>query len=409
MTIAVIGGGPAGLMAAGLAAEAGASVTLFEKNPKVGRKLAITGKGRCNVTNNCDVQTVLANVPVNPRFLYSALGRFSPADAMAFFENLGVPLKTERGGRVFPVSDKAIDVVDALFFWVKRAGVTIVNEPVEDILTRDGRVTGVFTGNHDHKADRVILATGGASYPLTGSTGDGYRFAKALGHTIVPPRPSLVPLVEDGTVCQSLMGLSLRNVAITVLENDKTIYQDFGEMLFTHFGLSGPLILSASAHMRHFGSKNYRIEIDLKPALDEKTLDKRVLGDFEKHKNSDFVNALGELLPRKLIPAVIEAAGIDPRVKVHSITKAERASLVRVLKHFPIRISGARPIAEAIVTTGGVSVKQVDPKTMASKVTPGLYFAGEILDVDAYTGGFNLQIAWATGRLAGLSAAQEDV
>ena len=409
MTIAVIGGGPAGLMAAGLAAEAGASVTLFEKNPKVGRKLAITGKGRCNVTNNCDVQTVLANVPVNPRFLYSALGRFSPADAMAFFENLGVPLKTERGGRVFPVSDKAIDVVDALFFWVKRAGVTIVNEPVEDILTRDGRVTGVFAGNHDHKADRVILATGGASYPLTGSTGDGYRFAKALGHTIVPPRPSLVPLVEDGTVCQSLMGLSLRNVAITVLENDKTIYQDFGEMLFTHFGLSGPLILSASAHMRHFGSKNYRIEIDLKPALDEKTLDKRVLGDFEKHKNSDFVNALGELLPRKMIPAVIEAAGIDPRVKVHSITKAERASLVRVLKHFPIRISGARPIAEAIVTTGGVSVKQVDPKTMASKVTPGLYFAGEILDVDAYTGGFNLQIAWATGRLAGLSAAQEDV
>ena len=409
MTIAVIGGGPAGLMAAGLAAEAGASVTLFEKNPKVGRKLAITGKGRCNVTNNCDVQTVLANVPVNPRFLYSALGRFSPADAMAFFEKLGVPLKTERGGRVFPVSDKAIDVVDALFFWVKRAGVTIVNEPVEDILTRDGRVTGVFAGNHDHKADRVILATGGASYPLTGSTGDGYRFAKALGHTIVPPRPSLVPLVEDGTVCQSLMGLSLRNVAITVLENDKTIYQDFGEMLFTHFGLSGPLILSASAHMRHFGSKNYRIEIDLKPALDEKTLDKRVLGDFEKHKNSDFVNALGELLPRKLIPAVIEAAGIDPRVKVHSITKAERASLVRVLKHFPIRISGARPIAEAIVTTGGVSVKQVDPKTMASRVTPGLYFAGEILDVDAYTGGFNLQIAWATGRLAGLSAAQEDV
>ena len=409
MTIAVIGGGPAGLMAAGLAAEAGASVTLFEKNPKVGRKLAITGKGRCNVTNNCDVQTVLANVPVNPRFLYSALGRFSPADAMAFFENLGVPLKTERGGRVFPVSDKAIDVVDALFFWVKRAGVTIVNEPVEDILTRDGRVTGVFAGNHDHKADRVILATGGASYPLTGSTGDGYRFAKALGHTIVPPRPSLVPLVEDGTVCQSLMGLSLRNVAITVLENDKTIYQDFGEMLFTHFGLSGPLILSASAHMRHFGSKNYRIEIDLKPALDEKTLDKRVLGDFEKHKNSDFVNALGELLPRKLIPAVIEAAGIDPRVKVHSITKAERASLVRVLKHFPIRISGARPIAEAIVTTGGVSVKQVDPKTMASKVMPGLYFAGESLDVDAYTGGFILQIAWATGRLAGLSAAQEDV
>lgn len=408
MTIAVIGGGAAGLMAAGAAAQAGARVLLFEKNPKVGRKLVITGKGRCNVTNDCDVQTVLAHVPVNPRFLYAALGKYPPRDVMDFFEAQGVPLKTERGGRVFPVSDRSTDIVDALFFWVKRAGVTIVHETVEDILTRDGRAAGVFAGGHDYKADRVILATGGASYPGTGSTGDGYRFAKALGHTIVPPRPSLVPLVEQGDVCQSLMGLSLKNVQVTVFEDNKRIFSEFGEMLFTHFGLSGPLILSASAHMRHFGSREYRVEIDLKPALDEKTLDKRLLSDFEQHKNSDFINALGDLLPRKMIPAVITAAGIDPRVKVHSITKTERRALLQTLKHFTVAVSGARPINEAIITSGGVSVRQVNPKTMESKLIPGLYFAGEVLDVDAYTGGFNLQIAWATGHLAGQAAAQEE-
>ena len=409
MTVAVIGAGAAGLMAASAAAQAGAQVVLFEKNAKVGRKIMITGKGRCNVTNDCDVPGVLANIPVNPRFLYSALGKCSPADIMAFFEGLGVPLKTERGNRVFPVSDKALDIVDALFFHVKRLGVRLeLGCTVEGIETRDGAVCGVRVNGKVFAADRVIVATGGASYPATGSTGDGYTSARVLGHTIIPPRPSLVPLVAEGDVCSKLMGLSLKNVRITVRENEKPIFEDFGEMLFTHFGLSGPLILSASAHMRHFGSRQYRVDIDLKPALDEKTLDKRLLSDFEAHKNSDFINALGELLPRKLIPVVVERSGIDPRVKVHSVTKAQRQALLHLLKAFPVTITGARPIAEAIITTGGVSVKQVSPKTMESKLVKGLYFAGEILDVDAYTGGFNLQIAWATGRLAGQSAAEEE-
>ena len=401
MNIIVIGGGAAGLMAAGTAAEQGANVTLFETNEKVGRKLFITGKGRCNVCNDCDAQEVLRNVPVNPRFLYSALGAFSPADVKAFFEEKGVALKTERGNRVFPVSDRASDIIDALFLWVRRTGVSIIHASVSDLIMQDGRVTGVRAGKKTCLADRVIVATGGASYPQTGSTGDGYRFAREAGHSVVPANPSLVPLVESGETCRSLMGLSLRNVQLTVFENEKKIYTDFGEMLFTHFGLSGPLVLSASAHMRHFGSKSYRVEIDLKPALDEKTLDKRLLSDFDKHKNSDFVNALGELLPRKIIPAVIEKSGIDPREKVNTITKKQRASLLRVLKCFPVEISGKRPIAEAIVTTGGVSVREVSPKTMESKKCSGLYFAGEVLDVDAYTGGFNLQIAWSTGRTGG--------
>ena len=356
MNIIVIGGGAAGLMAAGTAAEQGAQVTLLETNEKVGRKLFITGKGRCNVCNNCDVQEVLRNVPVNPRFLYSALGGFGPADVMDFFENHGVALKTERGNRVFPQSDKAADIIDALFLWVKKAGVTIIHTTADELLIEDGVLTGVRAGHKTYKADRVIVATGGASYPQTGSTGDGYRFARQAGHTVVPANPSLVPLVEDGDTCQKLMGLSLRNVQLTVYENEKKLYSDFGEMLFTHFGLSGPLVLSASAHMRHFGSKKYRVEIDLKPALDEKTLDKRLLADFDKHKNSDFINALGELLPKKLIPVVIEKSGIDPREKVNSITKAQRAALLRVLKAFPVEISGKRPIAEAIITTGGGSV-----------------------------------------------------
>ncbi len=405
--IIIVGGGAAGLMAAGSAAEQGAQVTLFEKNPRPGRKLIITGKGRCNVTNNCDVPTVLANVPTNPRFLYSALGGCSPADIIAFFEGEGVPLKTERGNRVFPVSDRAMDIVDALSRWARRVGVRLVHTPVEGISVSGGCAVGVRAGGREYPSDAVILATGGASYPLTGSNGDGYRFAKACGHTVVPPHPSLVPLVEDGSTCAALMGLSLKNVQLTAFENDKRIFSDFGELLFTHFGLSGPLTLSASAHMRHFGSKSYRVEIDLKPALDEKTLDKRLLSDFAAHRNNDFINALGDLLPRKLIPAVVELSGIDPRCKVHSVTRAGRASLLRVLKAFPVKISGARPLAEAIVTSGGVNVKEISPKTMESKKCPGLYFAGELIDVDAYTGGFNLQIAWATGRLAGRSAARE--
>lgn len=408
MNILVVGGGAAGLMAAGTAAENGARVTLFETNEKVGRKLFITGKGRCNVCNDCDAQTVLQNVPVNPRFLYSALDCFSPADVMEFFGAHGVPLKTERGNRVFPVSDKSSDIIDALFTWIKRLGVTIIQKTVEQLEIQDNRVTGVRAGGKTYAGDRVIVATGGASYPQTGSTGDGYRFAKQIGHTIVPPNPSLVPLVEAGETCREMMGLSLRNVQVTVFENNKKIFSEFGEMLFTHFGLSGPLILSASAHMRHFGSKEYHVEIDLKPALDEKMLDKRLLSDFDKHKNSDFINALGDLLPRKMIPVVVRLSKIDPHAKVNSITKAQRASLLHTLKHFSVAVSGKRPIAEAIVTTGGISVREVSPKTMKSKKCAGLYFAGEVLDVDAYTGGFNLQIAWSTGRLAGLSAAQEE-
>ncbi len=406
MNILVIGGGAAGLMAAGTAAENGARVTLLETNEKVGRKLFITGKGRCNVCNNCDIQTVLQNVPVNPRFLYSALGGFSPEDAMAFFISHGVPLKTERGNRVFPVSDKAADIIDALFTWIKRVGVIIKHTAAERLVIEGVRLAGVQAGGALYPADRVIVATGGVSYPQTGSTGDGYRFAKQAGHTVVPPNPSLVPLVTPGG-CEELMGLSLRNVQVTVFENSKRIWSEFGEMLFTHFGLSGPLILSASAHMRHFGSKGYHIEIDLKPALDEKTLDKRLLSDFGAHKNSDFINALGGLLPRKLIPAVVRLSQIDPHAKVNGITRQQRAALLHTLKHFLVVVSGKRPVAEAIVTSGGVSVREVDPKTMESKKLPGLYFAGEVLDVDAYTGGFNLQIAWSTGRLAGLSAARQ--
>ncbi|MBS6882752.1 MAG: NAD(P)/FAD-dependent oxidoreductase [Clostridiaceae bacterium] len=406
MNILVIGGGAAGLMAAGTAAENGARVTLLETNEKVGRKLFITGKGRCNVCNNCDIQTVLQNVPVNPRFLYSALGGFSPEDAMAFFTSHGVPLKTERGNRVFPVSDKAADIIDALFTWIKRVGVIIKHTAAERLVIEGVRLAGVQAGGALYPADRVIVATGGVSYPQTGSTGDGYRFAKQAGHTVVPPNPSLVPLVTPGG-CEELMGLSLRNVQVTVFENSKRIWSEFGEMLFTHFGLSGPLILSASAHMRHFGSKGYHIEIDLKPALDEKTLDKRLLSDFGAHKNSDFINALGGLLPRKLIPAVVRLSQIDPHAKVNGITRQQRAALLHTLKHFLVVVSGKRPVAEAIVTSGGVSVREVDPKTMESKKLPGLYFAGEVLDVDAYTGGFNLQIAWSTGRLAGLSAARQ--
>ena len=405
MNIIVIGGGAAGLMAAGTAAEQGAQVTLLETNEKVGRKLFITGKGRCNVCNNCDVQEVLRNVPVNPRFLYSALGGFGPADVMDFFENHGVALKTERGNRVFPQSDKAADIIDALFLWVKKAGVTIVHTTADELLIEDGVLTGVRAGHKTYKADRVIVATGGASYPQTGSTGDGYRFARQAGHTVVPANPSLVPLVEDGDTCQKLMGLSLRNVQLTVYENEKKLYSDFGEMLFTHFGVSGPLILSASAHMRHFDKKQYRLEIDLKPALDEQMLDKRLLSDFEKHANSDYCNVLGALLPQKMIDEFIDRSGIPPHEKVHDITRAQRETIRTLLKRWTVNVSAPMPVENAIITSGGVKVGEIDPKTMASKKIGGLYFAGEIIDVDAYTGGYNLQIAWATGKAAGEAAA----
>lgn len=406
--VIVIGAGAAGMMAAVTAARAGASVTLFERSDREGRKLRITGKGRCNVTNDCDTEEFLSNVPTNPRFLYAALSRFGTADTKAFFEDAGVPLKVERGKRVFPVSDRAADIVSALVKACREAGVCTVHERVHDIRTEDGRVTGVTAGGKFYAAGAVILATGGKSYPLTGSDGDGYRMAEALGHTVTPLCPSLVPIVEDGHFCASLQGLSLRNVSLRITErgDGKVVYEDFGEMMFTHFGLTGPMILSASAHLSDMAPGKYEAQIDLKPALDEKTLDARVLSDFSKYENRDFINALGDLLPQKLILTVIRLSGIDERKKVNSVTREERKKLVSVIKGLRVPLRGFRPIEEAIVTKGGISVKEVSPRTMESKLVAGLYFAGEVLDLDAYTGGFNLQIAFSTGVLAGESAAE---
>ena len=402
--ITVVGGGAAGMMAAITAAQRGTHVTLLEPNERLGKKLNITGKGRCNVTNNADLQTLLSNVPRNGKFLYSVFSRFDGRDAMAFFEDLGVPLKTERGNRVFPVSDRAFDVSAALERRLKALGVSIVRDRAVSLTLTDGAVRGVKGERRDYPSDAVILATGGVSYPATGSTGEGHRMAAEAGHTVTPLRGSLVPLRDFG-VGRRMQGLSLRNVGLTVFENDKKIYTDFGELLFTHFGVSGPLILSASAHMRHFEKKAYRIEIDLKPALDEQQLDKRLLSDFTKYANSDFCNALDDLLPQKLIPVMVEWSEIPPHEKVHDLTKEQRRGLLRLLKHFPVAIAGPCPVTDAIVTSGGVKVGEIDPKTMESKVVKDLYFAGELIDVDAYTGGFNLQIAWATGRAAGEAAA----
>ena len=408
--IVVIGGGAAGMMAAVSAAEQRAEVTLLEPNERLGKKLNITGKGRCNVTNNTDIEGLLANIPRNGKFLYSAFGRFNSADVMEFFEQLGVPLKTERGNRVFPVSDSAFEISAALERRLKALKVRLVRDRASALEIEDGVVRGVVGERGRYPAEAVVLATGGVSYPGTGSTGDGHRMAAEAGHTVTPLQGSLVPLrgiIAAGMPCVRLQGLSLRNVSLTVFENDKKIYTDFGELLFTHFGVSGPLVLSASAHMRHFSKKRYRLEIDLKPALDEQQLDKRLLADFAKYANHDFQNGLGELLPQKLIPVVVELSGIPGRQKIHDLTREQRQSLLRVLKRFPVEISGPCPVEDAIVTSGGVKVGEVDPKTMGSKRVKNLYFAGELLDTDAYTGGFNLQIAWATGRLAGQSAAKE--
>ncbi|WP_312614248.1 NAD(P)/FAD-dependent oxidoreductase [Oscillibacter sp.] len=403
--VLVVGGGAAGMMAAISAAERGASVTLLEPGDRLGKKLNITGKGRCNVTNDSGCEELLANVPRNGKFLYSAFSRFDGRDAMVFFQELGVPLKVERGWRVFPVSDRSFDVSGALERRLKKLNVSILRRRAEGLLLEDGAVRGVKTERGPLSADAVILATGGISYPATGSTGDGHRFAEQAGHTVTPLRGSLVPLREAGNLCAELQGLSLRNVGLSVFENNKKIHTDFGELLFTHFGVSGPLVLSASAHMRHFGDKAYRLEIDLKPALDEGQLDKRLLSDFEKYANSDFCNALSDLLPQKLIPVMVECCGISPHRKVHEVMREERQGLLRLLKHFPIAVEAPRPVEEAIVTAGGVKVREIDPHTMESKTVKGLYFAGELIDVDAYTGGFNLQIAWATGRAAGFAAA----
>ena len=406
--IVVVGGGAAGMMAAICAAERGASVTLLEPNERLGKKLNITGKGRCNVTNNADLETLLANTPKNGKFLYSAFSRFDGRDAMAFFEKLGVPLKTERGNRVFPVTDCAFDISGALERRLKALRVSMVRDRAVHLEIEEGTICGVQGERREYPAQAVILATGGVSYPATGSTGEGHRMAAEAGHTVTPLRGSLVPLREQGNLCARMQGLSLRNVGLTVFENSKKIYTDFGELLFTHFGVSGPLILSASAHMRHFEKKTYRLEIDLKPALDEQQLDKRLLSDFTKYANSDFCNALNDLLPQKLIPVVVELTEIPPHQKVHDLTKDQRRGLLQLLKHFPVVIAGPCPVTDAIVTSGGIKVGEIDPKNMESKVVKGLYFAGEVIDVDAYTGGFNLQIAWATGRAAGFAAAENE-
>ncbi len=401
----VIGGGPAGMFAAITAAEQGKKVLLLEKNHRLGKKLLITGKGRCNVTNHCTGQEVLQNTPRNGRFLFSAMAAFPPEKTYAFFESHGCPLKVERGNRVFPVSDRSQSVLDCLQDELRRLHVTVSEERVTEILTAEGRVTGVRTDRGSHEAGWVILATGGVSYPATGSTGDGYRMAEALGHTIVPQEGSLVPL-EAEEDCKQMQGLSLRNVGVKLLgAKGKVLYQDFGELLFTHFGVSGPTVLSASCHMKGEGC---RLLLDLKPALDEAKLDARILRDLEMYQNRAMENALTDLLPRSMIPVVLRRLEIAPDMQANSLTKQKRRALVELLKAFPVEILGKRPVSEAIITSGGVKVSEINPKTMESKLVPGLYFAGEIIDCDAYTGGFNLQIAWATAYAAAGSAAENE-
>ena len=406
-SIFVVGGGAAGMMAAITAAENGAQVTLLERNDRLGKKLYITGKGRCNVTNDCAPEDFFPNVPRNPRFLYSAIYAFPPREVMAWFEARGCALKTERGNRVFPQSDKSASVIDALRAELRRLGVRVLQERALDIVTQDGAVCGIETDGGFHKTERVILATGGCSYPQTGSTGDGYRMLEKLGHTIVPPVGSLVPLVEKGYDCKQMQGLALKNVALRLVnQKGKTVFEEFGELLFTHFGLSGPVVLSASAHMNEKDA--YTVLLDLKPALDEQKLDLRLLRDFEKFQNRDFENALVELLPKSMIPVIVRRSGIPAEEKVHSITREQRRALLELMKRFPVEIACKAPVEEAIVTSGGVKVSEIEPGTMQSKRVHGLYAAGELLDVVAYTGGFNLQIAWATGRAAGLAAACEE-
>ena len=405
--ILVVGGGAAGMMAAITAARQGAAVTLIERNEKMGRKLYITGKGRCNVTNDCPPEQALSQILRGNRFLHSAMNRFPPEETKSFFQSLGVPLKTERGNRVFPVSDRAADVIDALVRELRRQRVRIVHGRVRQVLSDEEGVTGVrLEDGTDLSAQRVILCTGGASYPATGSTGDGYRMAEALGHKVTPVRGSLVPLVERGDDCGKMQGLSLKNVMIRVKnQKKKTVFEAFGELLFTHFGLSGPVILSASAHLDDFEKKRYTVIIDLKPALEERQLDARLLREFRAQSNRAFGNALNGLLPRLMIPVVVERSGISPETRVHDLTRVQRRTLLELLKGFRVEIAGPRPVEEAIVTSGGVRLNEVNPTTMESKKIPGLFFAGEVLDADGYTGGFNLQIAWATGYAAGVHAA----
>ena len=405
--IAVIGAGASGMMAAAAAAENGADVTLYERNAKPGRKLAITGKGRCNLTNDCDINEFLLHVPRNPKFLYASLSAFSPKDTINFFEALGVPLKCERGRRVFPVSDKSYDIVDALNNRCKRNGVRTVNARVSDIKINDNSVVGLtLSNNHNNvvEYDKIIVACGGLSYPTTGSDGDGYKFAESAEIRVTKTYPSLVPL-NAGYPCAKLQGLTLKNITLRIKDDmtGKYIFDDLGELLFTHFGMSGPLVLSASAHMKPEGS--YTAVIDMKPALDDATLDARLLSDFSKYINCDMINASVDLLPQSLIPYVLERAGIDIHDKCNSLTRVRRAAMIDALKRFEIKIDGFRPIDEAVITSGGVDTAELNPATMESKKVSGLYFCGEVINVDAYTGGYNLQIAFSTGRAAGIAAA----
>lgn len=409
--VLVVGGGAAGLLAAAAAAQSGAEVTVAERNERPARKVMITGKGRCNVTNCCTMlNELVAAVPENGRFLNGAFSRFMPSDTMELFESLGVELKVERGNRVFPVSDKAVDIVDALVKNALESGAKIIHERVMELIIENKKILGArFESGKEFLCGSVIVATGGVSYPLTGSTGDGYEFAKKAGHNIVELSPSLVPLVCHEGFCSDLQGLSLRNVEISVIngENFREVYRDFGEMLFTHFGVSGPVILSASAHLKDIKPGKYEIHIDLKPALSHEQLDARIRRDFLECANKNFINALDKLLPKKLVPVVVRLTGIKPSTKVNQITREQRARLVSLLKDLKVTVLRTRPVEEAIITRGGVDTKQIDPKTMQSKLVSGLFFAGEVIDVDAYTGGFNLQIAFSTGHLAGISAAKE--
>ena len=398
----IIGGGPAGMFAAIIAARQGKRVLLLERNDRLGKKLLITGKGRCNVTNDCTAQEILQNTPRNGRFLFSAMNAFPPERIKAFFEENGCPLKTERGNRVFPVSDRAQSILETLQNCLRRSRVTVKTARVKSILVEGGRACGVQTQQEAIRADWVILATGGVSYPTTGSTGDGYEMAKALGHTVVAAEGSLVPLETAGQDCQDMQGLALRNCGVKLLNaKGKVLYKDFGELLFTHFGVSGPTVLSASCHLKGEGC---RLIIDLKPALEDSKLDDRIRRDLEVYKNRTMENALTDLLPRSMIPVVLRRLEIGPDLQANSLTKQKRRALVELLKAYSVEITGKRPVAEAIITSGGIKVSEIDPKTMQSKLVSGLYFAGEIIDCDAYTGGFNLQIAWATAYAAGMAA-----
>ena len=401
--IIVIGAGASGMMAAGHAAVDN-NVTIIEKNSKVGRKIMISGKGRCNLTNNCDVSEFLSNVPTNPQFLYSALNNFSPSDTINFFEKRGLPLKTERGNRIFPKSDKASDVVDVLYNFIVNAGVKIIkNSRVNEIIIKNECVKGVILSNGKTLyADSVILAAGGASYPLTGSEGDGYVLAEKAGHIIIPLRPALAPLELEGDIHEKLQGLSLKNVKLSLINENKILYNELGEMIFTHFGVSGPLVLAASSNFREISPEKYTINLDLKPGLDENQLDKRLLRDFTKNTNKDFINSLSALIPQKLIPVIVQLSGINERQKTHQITAEQRKKLLSLLKNFCFKVKKLRPIEEAIVTGGGVKTSEINPKTMESKLVKGLYLTGEIIDVDGLTGGFNMQIAFSTGIACGV-------